>query len=402
VPDAQGDSLKRLRILLVSHLYPENDKDRSTTRALHNFVRNWESQCEVLVIRAVHISLKRPFAHPWFSRGSVEGVPVSSVIVISMLKARVLFPLGPLVLLAWKRFKPDVIVAHMKPNYRWAGWLARFLGKPFVAGIHGSDILASVPGFQAAIKHADLIACRSPSIAKRFKEFCPQWEERVFIANSGIEASEILPESAFRAKAGLWQGRTRFITVSKLLPGKNHDLVLRGLGQLRHLDWDYVIIGDGPLQSSLAELVKALGLEQRVVFRGWLSRAEALEEMERSQVFLMPSAPETFGLAYLEAMAKACLVVCAEGWGVDGIIRDGVDGFTVKPTGLSELTCLLSRLLSLSPEQKVELLVRVRVLVASLTEEAVALRYLDAIRSVAQRPRVLASRRCPEAKVVGR
>jgi glycosyltransferase involved in cell wall biosynthesis len=131
------------------------------------------------------------------------------------------------------------------------------------------------------------------------------------------------------------------------------------------------------------ELAKALGLEQRVSFRGWLPRPEALVEMERCQVFLMPSAPETFGLAYLEAMAKACLVVCAEGWGVDGIIRDGVDGFTVKLTGLAEMTGLLSRLLSLSAEQKMELFMRVRSLIESLKEDAVAVRYLDEIRRVA-------------------
>ena len=37
----------------------------------------------------------------------------------------------------------------------------------------------------------------------------------------------------------------------------------------------------------------------------------------------MVSEPETFGLAYLEAMAKGCLVVGAYGWGIDGIIRHG-------------------------------------------------------------------------------
>lgn len=383
--------MRKLRILLISHLYPENDADLSATRALHYFVRNWQKQCEVLVLRTVHRGLKKPLARALISKGSVEGIPVYSALVISLLKARILLPFGPLILLVYKQFIPDVIVAHMKPNYRWASRLARLWGKPFIAGIHGSDILASIPGFQTAMKHAALIACRSPSIAGRFSEMCPGLRERVFIANSGIEASEILPESAFRKKAELWLGRTRFITVSKLLPGKNHDLVLQGLAQLRHFDWDYVIIGDGPLMGPLMELAKALGLEQRVSFRGWLPRSEALDEMVQCQVFLMPSAPETFGLAYLEAMAKACLVVCAEGWGVDGIIRDGVDGFTVKLTGLTEMTGLLSRLLSLSAEHKLELFMRIRRLIESLREDAVAVRYLDEIRRVAKWHESLAS-----------
>ncbi|MFZ4615414.1 MAG: glycosyltransferase [Rectinemataceae bacterium] len=382
--EPKGHVARKFRILLISHLYPRNDWDISTTRALHNFVRIWESQCEVLVVRTVHTSPKRPFAHSWISKGTVEGIPVYSAIVLSMLKARILLPIGPLALLAWKRFNPDVIVAHMKPNYRWAGRLAKLFHIPFIAGIHGSDVLGSVPCSLSAVERADLVAFRSPAIAERFHLLYPELSARVFIANSGIDASEILPEAAFKKKAELWLGKTRFISVSKLLPGKNHELVLRGLASLQQKDWVYVIVGDGPLEDSLIELSRKLGLDQRVSFRGWLPRGAALDEMERSQVFLMPSAPETFGLAYLEAMSKGCVAVCAEGWGVDGIIRDGVDGFTVKLPGLTEMTCLLSRLLELSPARKMELLASVRILIGNLTEEAVALRYLEEIRTLAQ------------------
>src|SRR5690606_4594390 len=58
-------------------------------------------------------------------------------------------------------------------------------------------------------------------------------------------------------------------------------------------------------------------------------REDVLSAMQMAHLFLMPSAPETFGLAYLEAMAKGCVVVGHRDWGIAGIVEDGFNGFLV-------------------------------------------------------------------------
>ena len=49
--------------------------------------------------------------------------------------------------------------------------------------------------------------------------------------------------------------------------------------------------------------------------------------MRESDIFILPSRNETFGMVYMEAMASGCITVCSKNDGVDGIIRDGINGF---------------------------------------------------------------------------
>ena len=49
--------------------------------------------------------------------------------------------------------------------------------------------------------------------------------------------------------------------------------------------------------------------------------------MREVDIFILPSKNETFGMVYLEAMASGCITVCSKGDGVDGIIKDSINGF---------------------------------------------------------------------------
>ena len=70
---------------------------------------------------------------------------------------------------------------------------------------------------------------------------------------------------------------------------------------------------------------------KNVKFLGRLSNQKVLEEMRKADIFILPSINETFGMVYLEAMASGCITVCTQNDGIDGIIKDGINGFTVIP-----------------------------------------------------------------------
>lgn len=53
--------------------------------------------------------------------------------------------------------------------------------------------------------------------------------------------------------------------------------------------------------------------------------------MRQSDIFVLPSVGETFGMVYLEAMASGCIVVGTKDDGIDGIIKDGENGFLTFP-----------------------------------------------------------------------
>lgn len=93
----------------------------------------------------------------------------------------------------------------------------------------------------------------------------------------------------------------------------------------------------------------------------------------------MVSVPETFGLAYLEAMAKANIVVGARGWGIDGIVVNGVNGFLVEPRNVDELTEVIEKIFSMSREQWEEIILNTWETINKYTKTNAAMNYLSNI-----------------------
>ena len=104
-----------------------------------------------------------------------------------------------------------------------------------------------------------------------------------------------------------------------------------------------VFIGDGPDRSALQARVHADGMVDRVRFAGeqgdlpkWLSAAD---------VFLLPSAQESFGMAALEAMACEVPVVASRVGGLPEVIEDGVTGFLCDVADVAAMSAQTERLL---------------------------------------------------------
>ena len=96
-----------------------------------------------------------------------------------------------------------------------------------------------------------------------------------------------------------------------------------------------ILVGDGPDRSGLEERVADWGLTDAVTFAGeqqnlvpWLSVAD---------LFLLPSAQESFGLAALEAMACEVPVVASNVGGLPEIVEDGVTGFVSPPDAVDAM-----------------------------------------------------------------
>jgi len=97
----------------------------------------------------------------------------------------------------------------------------------------------------------------------------------------------------------------------------------------------------------------------------------------------MVSAPETFGLAYLEAMAKGCIVIGAIGHGVDGIIQHQKNGFLVEPGDKDALKKVLDEILVLHEDKREELAGMARKTILELTEKKVSDAYLAKLNEIA-------------------
>jgi len=128
------------------------------------------------------------------------------------------------------------------------------------------------------------------------------------------------------------RARPTIVTVAHLQARKRHATVLHALAALRDDERpDYLVIGDGPGREPLARLAGRLGVADRVQFAGQLEHRRALEEAWRCHLFVMPSAEEPFGVAYVEAMAGGLPAIGASGEGGPEDIAAAGEGLVLVP-----------------------------------------------------------------------
>jgi N-acetyl-alpha-D-glucosaminyl L-malate synthase BshA len=110
--------------------------------------------------------------------------------------------------------------------------------------------------------------------------------------------------------------------------------VVRIFGRIRRaVPATLLMIGDGPDRADAEREAHELGVERDVRFLGRLDRVVDL--LQATDLFLLPSQTESFGLAALEAMACGSPVVASRAGGLPEIIEDGVTGI-LEPVGSVE------------------------------------------------------------------
>jgi glycosyltransferase involved in cell wall biosynthesis len=135
------------------------------------------------------------------------------------------------------------------------------------------------------------------------------------IIPNGIPVASYAPSAAARAEVraslGIPEGVPTFVTVARFSPQKDHETLLRALSsrRLRALGVHCLLAGDGELRASLEQLVRELGIGERVHFLG--IRSDVPRVLAAADVFVLSSRFEGNPLAVMEAMAAGRPVVAA-------------------------------------------------------------------------------------------
>jgi glycosyltransferase involved in cell wall biosynthesis len=135
--------------------------------------------------------------------------------------------------------------------------------------------------------------------------------------------------------------------VGACIPRKGLEFLIQALALLRDCRVKLHIVGDLDAASAYTDkligLTRALSLEERVTFHGTVRREELWEHYARTDLFVLPSLWEGYGLVLLEAIAFALPIVATRVGGVSELVRDGENGLLAPPRDAVALAGLIRR-----------------------------------------------------------
>ena len=401
-----------MNILVLASEYPhEKDRNADRTKVVGSFARAWVKQGH----RVVVIVNSTKFPAPYYFVGNrlksltsrsfdvsqtpdtlwtkrfgyddfgvaVENLPIKKYIPHGRFSAAALKKQTDAIIdiLDSSGFRPDVVTGHwVNPQLMLVPELARHYGARSAFVFHADYTESICKKFDVPkyIKEIDRVCFRSRSASQEAKRYLPVSEEP-FVAASGIPDSFIekyreLPERCFDEE------KLRLITAARLVEYKKIDTIIEASAELfGSADFELDIAGDGPQRVNLEALAKSRGVSGNVHLLGQLQREELQERMRESDVFVLISKRETFGLVYIEAMLHGCIVIASKYGGVDGIIEDSRNGFLCEEGNKSALIQTLKKVKSMSAAERRQMSDAAHETALRYSDTLAARRYLDYI-----------------------
>jgi len=209
---------------------------------------------------------------------------------------------------------------------------------PFVTTLHGTDITivgadrSYLPVTRYAIEQSDGVTAISNYLKQRtVQEFEVRQHVEVIYNFVNCDLYRRDPLAAERRSEFAQDGERLIVHVSNFRPVKRINDVIEIFDRVqKHVPSRLLLMGDGPERSQAEWLVNQKGLRKKVNFLGKEDRI--YEKLSFSDLMLMPSELESFGLAALEAMACEVPTIATAVGGVPEVIEHGRNGF-LAPVG---------------------------------------------------------------------
>ena len=96
------------------------------------------------------------------------------------------------------------------------------------------------------------------------------------------------------------------------------------------------LIGEGPEKDSIKKYIEE-NVPGKVKLLGFMDKTNIIDVYRNSDIFIMPSKFETFGLVYVEALTQGLHLIYTRGQGFDGYFEDGTIGYSVKYNDSDEI-----------------------------------------------------------------
>ncbi len=294
------------------------------------------------------------------------------------------------------KFKPDLVITPgwNSPSYLFVALISKLLGIKTVISVDSTEFDNKRTVLKETVKKIILkLYDASFTYGKASSDYVEKLgmnPDRIFVKLNAVNkiAIEKLYEenkNDFRVlKGSLKLKPYNFLCVGRLSPEKNIETLVKAFKNLKVNStraelWGLIIVGDGPLMNKLKNMVDEYNIPD-VVFVGGKPWNETIPYYFLSDVFVLPSISEPWGLVVNEAMicGLPVIVSCKAGASFDLVI-EGENGFTFEPTDVDMLTNIMRKFIDGEVDIK-QMGLRSKEIIKNYTPQNVAVKILEGIK----------------------
>ena len=248
-----------------------------------------------------------------------------------------------------KLYKIELLHVHYAIPHAYAGYMAKQMLKdegiiiPMVTTLHGTDItlVGNHPFYKTAvtfsINKSDYVTSVSQSLKDDTLKLFNIKNEIVVIPNF-IELNKNANDPRIQCyRSVIANENERIIThISNFRKVKRIPDIIKIFHKIqKKIPSKLLMVGDGPEKEYAENLCFDLGIESKVIFLGNSNEIDRI--LSYSDLFLLPSETESFGLAALEAMAWSVPVISSNSGGLPEVNFDGISGYLSEVGNIDEM-----------------------------------------------------------------
>ena len=242
--------------------------------------------------------------------------------------------------------KPDLINAHYASGYGTLGRLSGFNKK--LLNVWGSDVY-DFPNesklkkriIEKNLKNYTAIASTSYCMAEETKKYLENKSKEIFITPFGVDTEKFknlnIEKKENEITIGIVKTLTEKYGIEYLIKAIKELENILGIENYKKIK--LLIYGKGELKNKLEDLTKELQIEDKVIFKGYISNEDVPKALNEMDIFVVPSIldSESFGVAAVEAMACEVPVIVSDADGLKEVVVNNETGFVIPKRSSKEI-----------------------------------------------------------------
>ena len=238
-----------------------------------------------------------------------------------------------------KEFNPDIIHAHMAPNYGLLAMLSGF--RPYIISLWGPDVLETPRKsffhfltLKKIFMNASLLHVDADIMGWILENKFGICRGKIMNFPHGVTEEFLTPEIKKEIKDELLM-----VSHRKLEKIYNNETIIEALGILKKkgINFRFIFASGGTLEAELHTMVHKMGLKDNVEFTGFIPLPQLVEILSKAHIFVSASLSDSTAVSILEAMATGCVPVVSDIQANREWIINGINGYLFNPMDAHDL-----------------------------------------------------------------